>query len=393
MIRDRTPNPRFKTPAGKFRGNPTRAKYNKFGLQCTVVSPTLLDRTWTFSDTPCNDEFEYMDMLHGCMNVNDRRTPEQRLKAAISDDVITEQVNYDSKEVGIECFNDNRWPERTDLKCWWCLHGFETRPFPCPFRKDREGIYHVVGLFCGPSCAKAWANTEGGFSNIQDIMAFIDFLAKGRGYCKEGQKFFVATMAPPRQTLEIFRGMGHGLTIEQFRGLCSCGFEVNILNPPFITHKQIIVADCDRQIRAMKSGRVCHVEDVKSMALPAMEAARQRKEGLEIFAGVGTKRLKDFLDQKSASGAPKEKIAEEPLRAKITANIPKTNSTADPTKIGVTDAKGEIVTDGSIKTQPIIEETRMVKKRVIPDPFEQMQKRGYTVKPRPQAPPAKRRKY
>lgn len=298
-------NPRFKTPAGKFRGNPTRAKYNKFGLQCTVVSPTELDRSWVFSDEPCKDEFEYMEMLHRSMSINDTRSPDERLKAATTDDVFTEQVNYDSHEIGIECFSDDRWPEKTDLKCWWCLHGFDTRPFPCPYRKDRQGMYHIMGVFCGPSCAKAWARSEGRFANVEDVMFHIDTLAKMRGYCKEGQKFFVCVAAPPRQTLEMFRGAGHGLTIEQFRKLCACGFEVTLLNPPFITHKQIIVGDCDKQVKARKCGRVCHVENIKSMSLSAMEAARQRKEGLEIFAGVGTKRLKDFL-------GPREKSIEAP---------------------------------------------------------------------------------
>lgn len=328
----RTPNPRFKTPAGKFRGNPTRAKYNKFGLQCIVVSPTAIDNSWVFTDKPCADDAEYWDRLHATMGIRDTRTPEQRLEAST---LSSDMINYDSKEVGIECFSDNRWPEKTDLKCWWCLHGFETRPFPCPYRMDREGVYHVIGVFCGPSCAKAWALREGGFADgSSSVVHHIDRLAKCRGYCDKGMKFFVAPPAPPRQALSMFRGEGDGMTIEQFRDLCAKGFEVELLNPPMITHKQVLVADCSKQIKAQKSGRICHVESVNSMSLSAMEAAKARKEGLEVFAGVGTKRLRDFF-------AP------------------------DSTTTAAAAATSKAAGAGT----------------VIPDPFEQMKKIGYEIRP------------
>lgn len=368
-------NPRFKTPAGKFRGNPTRAKYNKFGLQCIVVSPTRLDRSWVFSDTPCKDDDEFMEMMHAATQMNDKRTAEQRLKAAVTDDIITDQCNYDSKEIGIECFNNNGWPEKTDLKCWWCLHGFDTRPFPCPYRMDREGVFHINGVFCGPSCAKAWARHDGRFTKYEDVAFLIDKLAKMRGFNRDGKRLFIAREAPPRQSLEIFRGAGNGLSIEQFRGLCDRGFDVTLLNPPYITHKQIIVADCERQVNAIKKGRVCHIESVKSMSMPAMEAARHRKEGFEIFAGVGVKRLKDFLTPSPSISTAAPTAVVPGLIAPATAPVP---TLPAPTLVPTPPAP------------TIMKDPATTHKRSMPDPFEQMQKVGYVKGALPMAPPTKR---
>jgi hypothetical protein len=89
-----------------------------------------------------------------------------------------------------------------------------------------------------------------------------------------------------------------GMTIEQFRGLCACGFDVKLLDPPLITRKQVLVAEYETLIRESKKGRVCHKDAPETMLMAPADIAAKKREGLRIFAGVGAKRLTDFFDEK-----------------------------------------------------------------------------------------------
>jgi hypothetical protein len=271
-----------------FKGKPPPTKRDEFDLPCVVVVPTPIDKAWNFCDAPAKDDSEYLDMLQ---YPSDTRTPQQRLAGACT---FGNDRNYDSQEIGIQCFDGNGWPDKTDLKCWWCLHRFDARPFPCPVFKNREGVLRIRGVFCGPSCAKAWALIGSRFPNPSYVENLIYDLAHKRGYFPPEKKFHYIPAAPPRETLAMFCGP-EGLTIDQFRGLCASGFDVNVLHPPYITEKQVIVAECERMSRISRTGRLVHIENVDSLMVPAAEFVRRRREGLEIFAGVGAKRLTDFI--------------------------------------------------------------------------------------------------
>ena len=263
---------------------------NEYGLPCILVFPTELDKVWRFDDRICETDDDAWDRTH---YPPDKRTALQRLAESLRG---TGFDHCDSKTVGVQCFNDGRWPERSDLLCWWCLHKFDTRPFPCPVRYNAfDGKYTVRGVFCGPSCAKAWAIHDGKFTNIANVIINIDMLAAQRGYAKGGKmKWVHVSAAPPRQCLQIFIGED-GMTIEQFRGLCARCFDVQILNPPMISQKQIIEADYRRLVHAISKERVCQRETIDTLGLAVTEVARMKREGLKIFAGIGVKRLSDFF--------------------------------------------------------------------------------------------------
>jgi hypothetical protein len=300
-----------------FRGKPPATKRNEFDMPCIVVTPTDLDKNWNFSDTPANSEAEYLDMLHP----SDARTAAQRLASS----ACSVDSTSDSQEIGIQCFEDNRWPERTDLRCWWCLHQFDTRPFPCPVFKSRSGLLRIRGVFCGPSCAKAWALVDRRFHNACYVESLINELAHKRGFLTPDRRHFYIPPAPPRESLDIFCG-SEGLSIGQFRGLCAAGFDVGILRPPIITEKQIIIAECERmqRISKMPAHRTMHVDEIDGLIIPAAVYAKRRREGFEIFAGVGAKRLTDFIG--TATQKPVGKPRPPPPDNNKTAPAPPTKS-------------------------------------------------------------------
>lgn len=280
-----------KTKKPRFKSKPPVTRHNDFGLPRIVVVPTFIDKHYNFSDTPVKDETEYLDMIQ---RPSDKRSAVQRLMDSVHP---SSNINYDSQEIGVQCFDDTRWPEHTDLCCWWCLHQFNTRPFPCPTFKSCDGTVYIRGVFCGPSCAKAWAITDGKFVNAGRICSLINELAKKRGFLSPDRETLYIPTAPPRETLYTFRG-SDGLTIEQFRLLCANGFDVTLLFPPYITEKQVIVAECERMSKMAHQGRTVHMDDVNGLMIPAAEFAKHRRQGLEIFAGIGARRLTDFIGNK-----------------------------------------------------------------------------------------------
>lgn len=283
-----------------FQGKLAPSVRDENGLVVLSVCPSEMDLKCAFSDPTIRDESEYLDMLQGA---SDRRTARDRIEESTRD--------CDSCEVGVQCFDDGRWPERTDLRCWWCLHSFESRPFPCPTFMQQNGVVRIRGIFCGPSCAKAWAYSgESRIQNTATVSSLIDMLATKRGYSLHRKGVCVAIgkkrimpyipPAPPREVLQMFRGPD-GMTIEQFRGMPALGFDVEVLYPPFVCEKQVIVAQCDRTNRIAMQGRAAHRDSPDDLMISAAECARRRKAGLEIFAGVGARRLTEYLDEKPSS--------------------------------------------------------------------------------------------
>jgi hypothetical protein len=284
---------RFKYGSGQYRGKPTSSKFNQWGLLKIVVVPTQDDLTRRFADEPGRSSAVDREME----DVQDP-TIVKTLQESIAGFGSKFGSSYDSMEMSVDAFSDpSKWPERSDLSCWWCLHKFDTRPFPCPYSKSPFDGYRVRGIFCGPSCAKAWAlGTYSEYSKPK-VLALVDELARSRGFIDESNKRIRAIhipVAPPRETLQMFSGRD-GFTIEEFRALCAVGMDVKVLDPPFITHKQVVVAECDKLMQKTKRGQSCHRENPESMHMSAMELASRKQRGFQIFAGVGARRLTDFL--------------------------------------------------------------------------------------------------
>lgn len=52
-------------------------------------------------------------------------------------------------------FNKERWPKRTDIKCWWCTYNFDNVPCCIP-HKYENGCFKVYGNFCSFNCSLAY---------------------------------------------------------------------------------------------------------------------------------------------------------------------------------------------------------------------------------------------
>jgi len=192
----------------------------------------------------------------------------------------------------------NPWPKRTDISCWWCTYPFDWTPFPLPYQYDvSSNRYRTVGMFCGPSCAKTYAAKMKAFPNLDSVFSFIETVAEDfYGYIlhvEDGApKRSAIPFAPEKEILQRFCGP-EGFTIEQYRNACACGRDIRLLPPMWITMKQVVQAE--QRCAKVGKKRIFHKENPDDI---------QRTHDLVKvhripFAGLGARRMTDYLRQKS----------------------------------------------------------------------------------------------
>jgi hypothetical protein len=106
--------------------------------------------------------------------------------------------------------SNNEWPEKTNIKCWWCCHNFETIPLGIPMKFYNDNFY-LKGCFCSFNCILAYVNDNKSKYKYDLIYPNIKSLR-----FKLTNKMLNEDLnpAPPRESLKIFGGE---LSIEQFR--------------------------------------------------------------------------------------------------------------------------------------------------------------------------------
>jgi hypothetical protein len=127
----------------------------------------------------------------------------------------------------MNCNKDKVWPEKTNINCWWCCHGFENTPCSMPYRYKKEKFY-VKGVFCSFNCA-ASHNFSLNDDDVYERYSLLNLMYKKLYY----RKFVKINLAPPRESLKFFGGY---LSIEEFRENCLNNDRLfNLIDPPLIS--------------------------------------------------------------------------------------------------------------------------------------------------------------
>jgi len=100
-----------------------------------------------------------------------------------------------------------KWPDKTNIHCWWCCFPFDTIPIPIPtyYNKKTEN-FKVFGCFCSVNCAYSYSQ-ESSRKYDSSLLKFMYSVLTNK---------IVKTIkrSPPRESLNIFGGPLH---IKQFR--------------------------------------------------------------------------------------------------------------------------------------------------------------------------------
>jgi hypothetical protein len=121
------------------------------------------------------------------------------------------------------------WPEKTNIKCWWCTLSFDTIPCFIP-KKMRAGKYHVVGCFCSFNCAMAY-NLYSLDQNQHDCLRQCSLLHTL--YTEIHDDIREILPSPPKEIMIMYGGK---LSIDQYRKkINECNIQSYKINyPPIV---------------------------------------------------------------------------------------------------------------------------------------------------------------
>lgn len=164
-------------------------------------------KTLSFSNMTMTEDYNTFNTMNTSINLSENKIKNDLLE----NDIIVQKDNI--KKGYFQMFNyfDN-WMEKTDIKCWWCCHNFNTLPLGCPTKYESKiNKFRVKGIFCSFACMLAYAKNTKGFEYKQYL---IKFLYKKLTGCQYDNILYKE--APSRYTLKEFGGH---LSIDEFRKL------------------------------------------------------------------------------------------------------------------------------------------------------------------------------
>lgn len=125
----------------------------------------------------------------------------------------TKESRHENVISVLKDFDKNKsWPEKTNIKCWWCCHNFDDTPVGVPI-KIYDNIFYLKGCFCSFNCCLSYVNDNKNMYKYDSIYPLIKSL---RAKLTKKHLNDPLTPAPPRECLDIFGGE---LSIEEFRSI------------------------------------------------------------------------------------------------------------------------------------------------------------------------------
>jgi hypothetical protein len=143
-------------------------------------------------------------------------------------------TNYSEKLMVL--FQDsNRYqklPNKTEIACFWCCHGFNTPPVAIPSHILNE-LWHMYGNFCSPECAVSYLFKERIDSHVQwERYALLNSLYSDDAEIGARSATGIRP-APPREVLRMFGG---SMDISEYRGLVhERKLRVDVMVPPMVS--------------------------------------------------------------------------------------------------------------------------------------------------------------
>lgn len=122
---------------------------------------------------------------------------------------------------------DGKWPEKTNICCWYCRLPFDTTPIPVVQQYDPvTGVYDVYGITCSPGCSKAYISSLRNNDGRTRLMWQSKMLVEVFGLPADKP----IRTADAWEAIDVFGGY---LTIEEWRKQTP-GVTIRLKKPPFV---------------------------------------------------------------------------------------------------------------------------------------------------------------
>ena len=163
-------------------------------------------------------------------------TKSQNSKTSEYDNQITIQKDNIKKGFFKILNQFDNWVEKTNVKCWWCCHNFDTVPLGMPvYYNHKIKKFSVRGVFCSFSCMLSYSNNTTGIIPKKYLINYL--------YKKLTGVFGINFKeAPSKYTLKEFGGL---LSIEEFRKLSTENKSYKMIEYPMYISRDFI-AEVDK---------------------------------------------------------------------------------------------------------------------------------------------------
>ena len=143
--------------------------------------------------------------------------------------------SYYSEKLMVLFQDANRYqklPEKTDIACYWCCHGFNSHPCAIP-RHIMDEVWYMYGNFCSPECSTAYLFKECIDNHVQwERYALLNCLYSDDAEIKSNSSSGIRP-APPREILRMFGGT---MDISEYRALVhEKRLRVDVMTPPMVS--------------------------------------------------------------------------------------------------------------------------------------------------------------
>ena len=158
-------------------------------------------------------------------------TKSQNSKTSEYDNQITIQKDNIKKGFFKILNQFDNWVDKTNVKCWWCCHNFDTVPLGMPvYYNHKIKKFSVRGVFCSFSCMLSYSNNTTGIIPKKYLINYL--------YKKLTGVFGINFKeAPSKYTLKEFGGL---LSIEEFRKLSTENKSYKMIEYPMYISRDFI---------------------------------------------------------------------------------------------------------------------------------------------------------
>jgi hypothetical protein len=123
-------------------------------------------------------------------------------------------------------------PEKTEIACFWCCHGFSSMPCAIPSHILDE-VWYMYGNFCSPECAVAYLFKE----RIDSVLQWERYALLNSIYARDAEVVHGGSSgvrpAPPREVLRMFGG---SMDISEYRAVVhEKRLRIDVLTPPMVS--------------------------------------------------------------------------------------------------------------------------------------------------------------